>query len=368
MEEEHHNEDKEEKHESEHKEENHHTEHKEGHVHHAYNKHVKVKKASMWMIISGVLAVLLVISIVTGGFGRGGISTGSTLSAQDAADKAVTYINTNLLQAGTSATLKDVEDSGNLYNVKLDIGGRDYDSYITKDGSLLFPSAVDLEAEVETPSEPTQPAEQTPETQKSDKPEVQLFVMSHCPFGTQAEKGMIPVVELLGDKIDFELKFVNYAMHAEKEVMEQLNQHCIKTEESDKLIPYLKCFLKEGDGEGCLTETGIDEAKLEACTEKVDAEFKITESLEDESTWSGGRFPPFLINDAECKEYGVRGSPSLVINDKVVSSARSPAAYLATICGAFNEAPEECEEELSTANPSSGFGYEETDNPGTGTC
>ena len=137
--------------------------------------------------------------------------------------------------------------------------------------------------------------------------------------------------------------------------MEQLNQHCIKTEESDKLIPYLKCFLKEGDGEGCLTETGIDEAKLEACTEKVDAEFKITESLEDESTWSGGRFPPFLINDAECKEYGV-------------SSARSPAAYLATICGAFNEAPEECDEELSTANPSSGFGYEESDNLGTGTC
>jgi len=26
--------------------------------------------------------------------------------------------------------------------------------------------------------------------------------MTHCPYGTQAEKGMIPVIESLGDLID----------------------------------------------------------------------------------------------------------------------------------------------------------------------
>jgi glutaredoxin len=334
--------------------------HKEEHAHHAKKKYVKMKKSSMWMLISGVLAVLLIISISTGGFGRGG--TSGTLSSKEAADKAITYINTNLMQPGTTASVKEVEDTGTLYNIKLDIGGREFDSYVTKDGSLLFPSVVDMSEEVEAPEQPEQPTQEPPaDMAKSDKPSVELFVMSHCPFGTQAEKGIIPVAELLGDKIDFEIKFVNYAMHGEKETTEQLNQHCIKTEQGDKFLPYLKCFLKAGDGEGCLTEIGIDTAKLESCAEKTDTEFKITESLENPT----GRYPAFLINDEECNEYGVRGSPTLVINGKSVSSARSPAAYLATICGAFNEAPEECDEELSAANPSSGFGYATTASSGS---
>ena len=41
---------------------------------------------------------------------------------------------------------------------------------------------------------------------KSDKPLVELFVMAYCPYGTQAEKGLIPVIELLGDKIDASIK------------------------------------------------------------------------------------------------------------------------------------------------------------------
>ncbi|MBU3941884.1 MAG: hypothetical protein KKF74_03150, partial [Nanoarchaeota archaeon] len=47
---------------------------------------------------------------------------------------------------------------------------------------------------------------------KKDKPEVELFVMSHCPYGTQIEKGMLPVARLLGDKIDFNIRFCSYAM------------------------------------------------------------------------------------------------------------------------------------------------------------
>ena len=346
----------EEKHHVEHKVE-HHPEHKGEHVHHAKKEHVKMKKSSLWMLISGILAVILIISIFTGGF-KGGRVAGGTLSPQEASEKAVNYINNNLLQPGTTATVEGVEESNNLYNVKLNIGGREFDSYITKDGGLLFPNVVELDAEVERPAEQE---EQPQEVPKSDKPEVQLFVMSHCPFGTQAEKGIIPVVELLGGKIDFDIKYVNYVMHGEKEVVEQLNQYCIKAEQEDKFLPYLKCFLKEGDGESCLTETGIDKVKLESCAEKTDTEFKITENLGNPS----GRYPAFLINDEESKKYGVRGSPTLVVNDKVVSSSRSPAAYLATICSAFNEAPEECEQELSSANPSSGFGYKATGSAST---
>jgi hypothetical protein len=347
----------EEKHHVEHKEgAHHHTEHKEGthhhteHKHHA-KKHVKVKKAAVWMSISAILAVLLIISIVTGGF-KGG---GKTLSSQEAAEKALVYINNNLLQPGTSAGVNGIEDKGSLYNIKLDIGGQEYDSYITKDGGLLFPSAFNLEEAVERTEQPAEQAPPPADLEKSDKPEVQLFIMSHCPFGTQAEKGIIPVAELLGDNIDFEIKFVNYAMHGETEVNEQLSQYCIKAEQNTKFLPYLKCFLEAGDSASCLAEIKVDATKLASCVEKTDTEFKITENLENPT----GRYPAFLIDDEKNNEYGVRGSPTLVINDAVVNSARSPSAFLATICSAFNDAPEECDEVLSNANPSSGFGYSE---------
>ena len=75
-------------------------------------------------------------------------------------------------------------------------------------------------------------------------------------------------------------------MHSEKEVKEQLNQYCIQEEQNDKFIPYLKCFLKEGNGEACLTETKIDATKLKTCTEAADKKFEIMANLNDNTKCS----------------------------------------------------------------------------------
>ena len=64
-----------------------------------------------------------------------------------------------------------------------------------------------------------------------------------------------PIDEAIWSKLNY---VEQLEMLEEKEVYEQLNQHCIKTEQGDKFLPYLTCFLKAGDGETCLTEIGID--------------------------------------------------------------------------------------------------------------
>jgi hypothetical protein len=221
-----------------------------------------------------------------------------------------------------------------------------------------------MDGEVEAVTTP-QPAA-TPDVVKSDKPEVELFIMSHCPYGTQAEKGMIPAAKALGDKIDFKLRFVYYAMHPNAgEVEEQLNQYCIQEEQEDKLLDYLECFLTEGDGAGCLDAIKIDKTKLEACYEKADAEFEITSNLEDKSLWLNGRFPKFNIDKELNEKYGVGGSPTLVINGAKVNSGRDSVSMLNAMCAGFNEAPEECDIELSGASPSPGFGYETTSGAST---
>jgi len=104
--------------------------------------------------------------------------------------------------------------------------------------------------------------------------------MSYCPYGTQIEKGIIPVVKTLGDKIDFQLKYVNYAMHGEKEIKEQLNQYCIEKEYSkDDLLSYLECFLEDSDGEGCLVNYDV-----QPCVESTDSEFGIMRDFADKTT------------------------------------------------------------------------------------
>ena len=195
---------------------------------------------------------------------------------------------------------------------------------------------------------------------KLEKPTVELFVMSHCPYGTQIEKGMLPVVDLLGSKIDFTVKFVDYAMHGEKEIQEEMNQYCIETKFSDKYVAYLKCFLKEGNSAQCVTDTGIDKAALDTCISSTDTQYKITEKFNDKSAWNGGSFPPFDIYKADNEKYGVQGSPTLVINGVTAESGRSPSSLLSAVCTGFKTKPSECSTTLSTDTPSSGFGFDTT--------
>lgn len=200
---------------------------------------------------------------------------------------------------------------------------------------------------------------------KKEKPEVELFVMSHCPFGTQIEKGILPVLNLLGDKIDFNIRFCSYAMHGKKELDEQTLQYCVQKEYNDKYLDYLACFLKDEKTDDCLKEVELS-GKLDTCIAETDAEFKITEKFNDKSTWSGGRFPLFDIDKELNDKYGVRGSPNLIINGITAKSGRNPASLLSAICTGFKDKPAECNENLSSANPSTGFGFSEGSSTSTG--
>jgi hypothetical protein len=333
-------------------------------------KSKKSKKKDLkisWKKLSLILGALLVISVVINLTGASGYTAG--VSEQDITQNVETFLESNY--AGIDVEILEVTEKAGLYEISLNVKSEGQSqrmiSYATKDSTLLFPTAIPMSVEAATADQPTQqpPAQ---DITKSDKPKVELFVMSHCPFGTQSEKGLIPVAELLGDKIDFDIKFVNYAMHGEKEVNEQSRQVCIAEEQSDKYFDYLWCFLDSDDYETCLTTAKVDTAKVDACVTKLDTEFKITEMLNDKASWSGGRFPQFLVHDAENKQYGVRGSPTLVINGQQVSSARDSASYLATVCSAFNNAPEECSEQLSSVSPSSGFGLDSTGAASAATC
>jgi len=293
------------------------------------------KNINWWMVSTIVLGVILIILLISGGI------TGNVIGTTEAGEKLVAYLN---VQTGGGVELISVNSQDSLYEIMVSYQDQQIPVYITKDGKYFIQGAVPIEEPTTNTQQP-----QTQDVPKSDKPIVELFIMTHCPYGTQAEKGFLPAMIGLGNNIDASIKFVHYFLHAPEETETPI-QICIREEQGDKFDAYLKEFLVEGDTEAALTKAGIDKTKLEDCkTNKY-------ESL-------------YATDSALSQGYGVQGSPTLVINGQIINSGRSADAYLQTICSAFNNAPSECDTlNLDTETPSPGFGYGTTSSVATAQC
>src|SRR3989344_4506953 len=158
-----------------------------------------------WMLCSlilGVLAVALLIVNFSGGI------TGNVISGDSAADNLIKYLND---VADSEVKLVDVASEGsNMYKVTVEYGGQDIDVYMTKDGGYYTPNLLPITSDVQEAGEQSQ-AQDVP---KTEKPGVELYVFTYCPYGLQMEKAVLPVVELLGDKINFRIRQIG-AMHGE---------------------------------------------------------------------------------------------------------------------------------------------------------
>jgi hypothetical protein len=179
----------------------------------------------------------------------------------------------------------------------------------------------------------------------------------------------LPVYELLKNKAEMGVYFVDYIMHEKQEIDENLRQYCIQKEEKEKYGDYLSCFVKDGDFEKCLSETNIDREKMGNCISETDKEFNVIALYNDKNAWLNGQFPKFNVHNDLNEQYGVGGSPTIVINDTVVDvSPRSPEKFKEIICQAFNSPPEECSQTLSSDSPTSGFGIGTESSGSSGGC
>jgi len=311
----------------------------------------------------------LMLALVLAGCGVKGSTAGKVLKPDEAKAKVTDYINNTLLAgAPYKAVVGNLSEANGLYKMSIDVNNQKIDAYMTRDASLFFPQAMDMIKKPTTPSSTTAKADNNqqnaPTTQevnnKTAKPSVELFVMSQCPYGTQIEKGILPVIATLGKKIDFAVKFCDYSMHGQGELNEQMSQYCIEKNEPQNYQTYLKCYLASNgqptDAAACVKSAKVNAAKLASCVAATDKTYNITAGYNDKSTWVSGQFPQFNIFKTENDKYSVKGSPTLVINGETISSGRDSASLLKTICSAFATAPAECQAKLSSVSPSAGFG------------
>ncbi len=305
----------------------------------------------------------------TGNVSLPGAAAGG-LDAAALKEKAEAYLEENLLPEGMSlenVSISAYNDFFYKFEFELTDGEQSqaFSNFITADGKLLFlgsgtfPSSYfAYELDEPLPELGEQPESQTPaaEVQQSDKPKVELFVMSYCPYGLQMEKAILPVMKLLGEEADISIKFVSYIMHDWQEIEENTTQYCIQLEQNEKLFDYMNCFVVGGDSDACIASAGIDAERLSSCVSAADQQFAITAAYEDRASWLSGSYPQYNVDAELNEEYGIQGSPTLIINGTEVPASRSPEAVKQVICSAFSVQPEECSQTLSTEIASAGFG------------
>lgn len=296
----------------------------------------------MKKLLIPIIIILIVLGIAQVLYSQKGISS------KEAGEIVIDYVNKALEGQATATLVGDVVKENGVYKLNLKIGEQDMTSYISLDGELIFPSGIAITEDI------TANGDANSDIPKQDKTNADLFVMSFCPYGNQAEEIMIEVVDLLKDKADIELHYVIYenyqgggsdycvangkycSMHGIQELNQGIRELCVQKYQKEKFWDFVKqinasCNYQDVDTcwEKIAKNSGVDVNNVKTCF----AEEKIS----------------LLENEVELgKKYDISGSPQLIINDKEFTGTRSAEGYKSAICAGFSTAPSECSSSLGT--------------------
>jgi len=193
---------------------------------------------------------------------------------------------------------------------------------------------------------------------EDNKPQVDFFVMSYCPYGNQAEELLKPVFDELKGEAIFNPRYVIYnrgtgcytdddgtelcSLHGEVELNQGMRELCVYNEYGEEawfdfaLAMNEDCNGQNADTcwEGVASGLGYDTEMITTCFD----DNKVSYAREH-----------YELN----KMLQVSGSPTLFFEGERFNGARSSNAYLAAICAGFDDKPEACqnvvEETVSSA-------------------
>jgi hypothetical protein len=165
-----------------------------------------------------------------------------------------------------------------------------------------------------------------------EKVKVEFYVMSQCPFGTQVQKGIKPVLDKMGAWIDYTENFIANEMpggtfnslHGENEVKGDIAQLCMAKHypENHKYMDAVFCMADDQKNiptnwKNCAAKAGMDAAKIQTCIDGDEGKKLMGESIKKS-------------NEAKAS-----GSPTIVINGEKYSGGRTDKDFETAICCAF---------------------------------
>ncbi len=187
---------------------------------------------------------------------------------------------------------------------------------------------------------------------EGNKPQIDFFVMSYCPYGNQAEEGIEGAYQILKDKATFMPRYVLYSnyrgggpeycldkeskycsMHGIQELNQNIRERCVYEEYgTEEFFKFTLAMNKE-----------CNYKNADTCWQKVAENLGL--SVNKISQCEKGRGLEFVREDKEFNELlGVQGSPTIFINGAAYNGGRDSQSYLNALCAAFdsNNRPREC--------------------------
>ena len=284
-------------------------------------------KASTWKALTGLAIILLMVSVFTQGFnvsGKTSVTGAATVTLKEAEQKALTYVNTMLLQPPFQATVQSSQELGTLYKVTLTVAGQTVDSYVTKDGKLFFPQGLDMDAPqaasnpAKDAADSTAPAkvmdvsvDDDPALGNADAPVTMVeFSDYQCPFcgkfftetEGQLRKDYVETGKVKLVYRDFPLEF-----HPEAEPA-ALAADCANEQgkfwEYHDLLFTNQAELSDTNYKKWAADLGLDTAKFNKCYKNLKYLDEVKKDM------------------ADGQKYGVSGTPAFFINGKMISGAQ----------------------------------------------
>jgi len=275
----------------------------------------------------------------------------SQMSSDQIKTNLETFINENLMQPGIKAEIKDVVMENGLYKMTVSLGvGQEITSYATKDGKIFFPESMNIEdvkKKIQEMKDQQKNATEKikAEIPKNNKPTVDLYVMSFCPFGNKAEDTMKSVYNLLKNKVNFNFYYIVntdgdtiQSLHGEKEVVQNEREACVlKNYGKDKWFSFVSYVNTNCGSDGACWETAAKNSGLSATSISVCVASQGVNLMKE--------------NEKVALSANASGSPTMFINGvstDVIYKYGDSEGYKQKICEAFTKAPAECAKVLTS--------------------
>jgi hypothetical protein len=156
--------------------------------------------------------------------------------------------------------------------------------------------------------------------------------MSKCPYGVKVLQGVAPVLDKMGDRVDFNVHYIGRetngeltSMHGEEEVTGNILQLCAnEIGDNDVWLSFVKCqnenWQKIPNGwEDCAKSAKLDEAKMKTCLEGEQGKQLLSASF------------------TASNEKKATGSPTIFLAGERYQGGRSEASFARALCGAMKE-------------------------------
>ena len=261
------------------------------------------------------------------------------ISSKEASAKVMDFVDKQL-KGQASSSLESITSTDGVYKLVLKINSKEVSPvYLSYDGNLLFPEAIDLTTFFKKQKKIT-----CKDIPKVNNPELKAFVVSRCPYGLQSQRILADIIKNIPElEKNIRVEYLGYidkdgihSMHGESEAQENLRQICIREEQPSDYWKYVSCHIQKGEVDKCLSEAKVDTQKLKSC-------------MSDNK--KGLAYAQKDFADAE--KYHITGSPGYVLDNNPLNEqqldfgGRSSEAFKNLICCAFKDKPQFCSKTLN---------------------